>query len=101
MKRILPISLVILLGVLITPCLADSITYGRVDRPLIAEQLKLVQEGESDRVHSLHKLLQKAGCPQVMEQAVPKEDLPNVICLLPGEEEGTIIVGAALENPAD
>jgi len=91
----------LVLGMLVTPCLADSITYMRVDRQLIQEHLKLAHDGESERIRTLRNLLQKAGCPQVVEQAVPKEEFPNLICLLPGNEEGTIIVGASSDYAED
>ena len=92
MKRFLPLVFAALVA---TFSAADSITYVRVDRQLLAEHLKLAKDAEADRIRTLHSLLQKAGCPQVMEQSVPKEDSPNLICILPGEEEGTIIIGAS------
>src|SRR5712692_7660628 len=86
---------------LATTCIADSIVYVRVYRPLIEEHLKLAQDGEAERVRTLRNLFQKARCPQVLEQEVPKEEFPNLICLLPGDEEGTIIVGASLDYAPD
>ncbi len=86
---------------LATTCIADSIVYVRVNRPLIAEHLKLANDGEAERVRTLRSLFQKAGCPQVLEQEVPKEEFPNLICLLPGDEEGAIIVGASLDYAPD
>ncbi len=86
---------------LATTCIADSIVYVRVHRPLIEEHLKLAQDGEAERVRTLRNLFQKARCPQVLEQEVPKEEFPNLICLLPGDEEGTIIVGASLDYAPD
>ena len=81
--------------VLATTCIADSIVYMRVHRPLIEEQLKLAPATEPDRIKTLRSLFQKGGCPQVIEQQVPKQDFPNLICILPGDEEGTIVVGAS------
>ena len=99
MKRLL---LLLAPAILVTPCLADNITYMRVDRGLIQEHLKLAHDGEAERIRTLRSVLQKGGCPQVIEQTVPKEEFPNLICLLPGEEEGTIIVGASLDyEPED
>jgi VWFA-related protein len=80
---------------LATTCIADSIVYVRVHRPLIEEHLKLAQDGVGERVRTVRNLFQKAGCPQMLEQEVPKEEFPNLICLLPGDEEGTIVVGAS------
>ena len=31
----------------------------------------------------------------MMEQQVPGQEVPNLICILPGEEEGTLVVGAS------
>src|SRR5712691_8501893 len=86
---------------LATLCIADSIVYVRVHRPLIEEHLKLTQDGEAERVRTLRNLFQKAGCAQVFDQEVPKEESPNLICLLPGNEEGTIVVGASLDYPPE
>jgi hypothetical protein len=82
---------------LATTCIADNIVYMRVPRPSIEEHLKLAQDVEAERVRTLRTLFQKAGCPQIIEQEVPKEESPTLICLLPGTEEGTIIVGASLD----
>jgi len=82
---------------LATTCIADNIVYMRVPRPSIEEHLKLAQDVEAERVRTLRNLFQKAGCPQIIAQEVPKEESPTLICLLPGTEEGTIIVGASLD----
>src|SRR5258707_12939956 len=87
----------LVLGALATISRADSITYVRVHKQLIEEHLKLAHDGEVERLRTLRNLFHKAGCPQVLEQEVPKEEFPNLICLLPGQEEGTIIVGASLD----
>jgi hypothetical protein len=86
---------------LATPCIAGSIVYMRVPRPSIEEHLKLAQDVEAERVRTLRNLFQKAGCPQVVEQTVPEEKSPNLICILPGIEEGTILVGASLDYAAE
>lgn len=91
----------LLISTLATPCIADSIVYMRVPRPLIEEHLKLAQDAEAQRVTTLRNLFQKAGCPQIVEQTVPEESSPNLICILPGIEEGTIVVGASLDYVPD
>ena len=91
----------LILLVLTTSCFADSITYVRVDRPLIQEHLNFARDAEGERIQALRSLLKKSGCPQVIEQEVPKEDFPNVICLMPGDEEGTIVVGASSNYTPD
>ena len=51
-------------------------------------------------MQALKNLFQAAGCPQVSEQAVAGAATPNVVCTLPGKEEGTVIVGAHYGKPA-
>ena len=80
---------------LVTTCSGDNLVYVRVHRPLIEAQLRLGPSSDADRLHVLRSILEKAGCPQILEQTVPKEDFPNLICLLPGKEEGTIVIGAS------
>src|SRR6266446_8226288 len=41
---------------LATTCIADSIVYVRVHRPLIVEHLKLANDGEAERVRTLRSL---------------------------------------------
>jgi VWFA-related protein len=98
MKRLL---FPLVLAVLVAPCAADSLTYMRVHRQLMEEQLKVAHDGEAGRIRAVRGLLQKSGCSQVIEQAVPKEEFPNLICLLPGQEDGTIIVSASSDYPED
>lgn len=85
--------------VLASTCLADSVIYMRVHRPLIEEQVKLSPAEPAARIHTLRGLFQKGGCPQVIEQEVPAQDFPNVMCILPGKEEGTIVAGASIDYP--
>jgi len=82
-------------------CVADSLVYMQVHKPLIEEHVKQAKDLEAERVNTLRNLFQKDGCPQVVEQAVPEEQSPNLICILPGIEEGTILVVAALDYPAE
>jgi VWFA-related protein len=92
-------SFAILLTLLLLPAAltGDSLVYVRVHRELIEQQLKLAPATAADRVRILHALFEKGGCPQVAQQAVPDETLPNLICILPGQENGTILVSAALD----
>ena len=82
-------------------CSGDNIVYVRVHRPMIQAKLKLEPDAEAGRPSTLHSLFANACCPQIQEQPVPQEDLPNLICTLPGTEEGIIVVGASLQYAAD
>jgi len=82
-------------------CVADSLAYMRVPKPLIEEHVKQAKDSEAERVNTLRNLFQKDGCPQVVEQPVPEEQSPNLICILPGIAEGTILVSASLDYAAE
>jgi len=90
-----------LLTVLSVPSRGDNIVYVRVHRPLIEEQLKLAPASPTDRLRTLRALFQKGGCPQVVEQQVPEEEFPNLICILPGQEDGTILISVPFDAQPD
>jgi len=85
----------------VAPCAADSLVYMRVPKPLVEEHVKQAKDADAERVSALRNLFQKDGCPQLMEQTVPEEQSPNLICILPGLAEGTILVGASLGYAAE
>ncbi|MGH9511268.1 MAG: VWA domain-containing protein [Terriglobales bacterium] len=84
----------LVLVILVTVCTAENVVYVRVHRQLIEDCLKLAPATEAESIRVLRNLFQQAGCPQLLEQQVPNQDFPNLICVLPGDEEGTIVVGA-------
>jgi VWFA-related protein len=79
-------------------CLADNLTYMRVDRSVIEKRLQPVPATEKERIDALKAQLRAAGCAQelIQEQAIPDEELPNVICMVPGPDPGAIVVGTHL-----
>lgn len=95
-KYLRVLSLPCMVLTLTAVCAADGLVYLRIHRPVIEERLQLTPQSRYSRVNTLRTLFKKAGCTeqQISEQKVPHEDLPNVICTLPGTEEGTIVVGA-------
>src|SRR6516165_8343482 len=74
----------------------------RVDRSVIEKRLQPVPQTEKERVDSLKTQFHAAGCAQqlIQEQAVPDEDLPNVICMVPGPDPGAIVIGTRLDAKA-
>ena len=91
-----------LLLILAITCLAENLTYMRVDRSVIEKRLQPVPATEKERVESLATQFRSAGCAQnlMQEQAVPDEELPNVICMVPGPDPGAIIIGTRLDSKA-
>ena len=88
--------------VLVTVCLADNLTYMRVDRSVIEKRLTPVPATDTERVDAIRAQFRAAGCaPDMMqEQAVPNEELPNLICMVPGPDPGAIVIGTRLESNA-
>jgi VWFA-related protein len=72
----------------------------RVDRSVIEKRLQPVPATEKEQVDALKTQFRAAGCAQEMiqEQAVPDEELPNVICMVPGPDPGAIVVGTRLDG---
>jgi len=93
-------SLAFLLLVVVSSS-GESIVYVRVHRPLIEEQLKLAPATDADRVNMLRTLFQKGECPQIVDQQLPAQPVPNVMCIMPGQEQGTIVVAASIADSAE
>jgi hypothetical protein len=77
---------------------ADSITYLRIEKPVLA---KYVQDPPSRerRIHTLRERFERAGCAgeNLFERKVPNEELPNLICVIPGTDRQTVLVGARMD----
>jgi VWFA-related protein len=76
-----------------------SIVYLRVHKNVLAERVKGAPVHRADRASKIRSLFEAAGCgaEQIAEQSFPKQDLPNVLCQLPGKEPGTIVVSAPID----
>jgi VWFA-related protein len=83
-------------------CIADNLTFMRIDRSVIEQRLQAMPTTDTDRVKLLRSQFKTAGCPAelIEEQAIPDETLPNVICTLPGTEPGAILIGTRLDYKA-
>jgi VWFA-related protein len=98
---------VLLFCLLSTCCLAGRIIYLRVHRDVLEERVKASPQTGMERLHKLRAQFADAGCSNdaLYEQAVPKQELPNLICNLPGKEPGRIVISAAMgqlsEGPED
>src|ERR1035438_2458127 len=92
-------SSVLVVLALSSACLADNVTFLRLDRSVVEQRLQQAPENSDQRVRTLQTMFEKAGCAKgnVEVQAVPGQPLPNVICTLPGTEFGTILVAARID----
>src|ERR1700757_3234806 len=89
----------VLLFALLCTCLAGSLVYVRIHRDAIEEHLAAPPKTATEQIHKLRAQFEAAGCAgaNLYEEAVPKQDFPNLICSMPGSEPGVIVIGA----PAD
>ena len=92
----------LLLFALVAVCLADNLTYMRVDRSVIEKRLEPVPASDKERLDTLRAQFKAAGCaPDLLqEQAVPDEEMPNLICMVPGADPGAIVVGTRIDSKA-
>src|SRR5262245_5330557 len=96
MIRLLRMSLVVVVIASSTFVVADSLSYARMDSGVVESRTQLSPQDANARLSMLKNQFSAAGCEekQLKEQAVPGQQLPNLICVLPGLEQGAIVVGA-------
>ena len=75
---------------------ADNVQYARLERERILNRLRKVTAGDAERLRTVRRLFEEAGCraPALYELPVAGAELPNLICRLNGESGQTIVVGA-------
>jgi hypothetical protein len=87
-------------ALLLAPCFAVAqsptthVEFQLLQPQLIQERLETLPRKFSARGIALQNLFHEAGCDDLTTERVPGSSDPNVICTLPGQEAGTIIVGA-------
>ncbi len=96
MIRLSRMFLVVVVIVSSTFVVADSLSYSRVDSGVVESRTQLSPQDANARLAMLKSQFSAAGCEekQLKEQAIPGQQLPNLICILPGLEQGAIVVGA-------
>ena len=99
MDRFFKLSFVLIFAV---TCFADNLVYVRIEQPVIDKRLQTVPATDKERIDTVRAQFRASGCTgdQIQEQAVPNEELPNIICTLPGPEPGAIVIGTRLDSKA-
>lgn len=79
---------------------ADSIRYRPVSREMLEARLQKYLGDDRQREATLKQMFADAGCgeQQISEQVVKGSKLPNLICVLPGNSDRVIIVGAHFDH---
>lgn len=73
-----------------------QIEFRAVDREIIQSRLEDFSKNNGEREIILKRLFGQSGCKpdQMSEQAVKRKLPPNLICILPGQSDKIILVGA-------
>jgi hypothetical protein len=79
---------------------AADFRYDPVSREIIETRLEKYKGNDQQREATLKQLFAEAGCDDqhLSEQPVKGSKLPNVVCLLPGNSDKVIIVGAHFDH---
>lgn len=72
-------------------------TFLKLDDNVIQARLHEAAAKNPEREAALKTLFTEAGCKDLSEEHVPRR-LPNIVCVLPGETDRTIIVGAHFDK---
>jgi putative aminopeptidase FrvX len=77
---------------------ASDLKYQTVVRSVVEARLRAVSSDNTERELTLKKMFAEVGCSHLSEQKVAHVAQPNLICLLPGQTDSTIIVGAHFDH---
>jgi hypothetical protein len=82
---------------------AQTLHFSPAARQVVESRLKQYGGKNPDREAVLKELFAAAGCDatHLSEQTVKGSKLPNVVCILPGDTEKTIIVGAHFDRVSE
>jgi hypothetical protein len=91
-------------AIIIVGCAAGAfsqpIRFRLADRSVIEEHLKSFSTKNSEREAAVRAWFAESGCkePNLSEQSLERKLPPNVICVLPGETQEVIVVGAHTDH---
>jgi Peptidase family M28 len=79
---------------------AQTVNFSAASREVIEARLQRYGGDDQQREATLKQLFTEVGCDSghLSEQAVKGSKVPNLICLLPGSSEKTILVGAHFDH---
>jgi hypothetical protein len=82
---------------------AEEVRYTTLDRNIIESRLQKYAGNNKQREATLKQMFSDAGCDDqhLSEQPVKGSKNPNVICVLPGSSDKTLIVGAHFDRVRD
>jgi Zn-dependent M28 family amino/carboxypeptidase len=86
-----------------TASLVAQVRYVQMAPTTVQQRLDLYKGNDNTREAALVRLFSEAGCStgSLSEQRVPGRKQPNVICVLPGTTQSTIVVGGHFDHIAE
>ena len=90
---------IILIILLVLPAFSQ-VRFLRLEQEVIASRLKDMPASDDQREAKLRELFLAAGCDKadLQEQVVKHAKNPNVLCVMPGNSDRLIIVGAHFDH---
>lgn len=96
-RSIVILTTFVLLSVASAP--AADLHFELLARPVIESRLKSFSRDDSERASILKKAFLDAGCgDHFSEEPVKHVKQPNLICVLPGQAPGVVIVGGHFDH---
>lgn len=82
---------------------AEKILYNPVSQAIVERRLKNCEKDNHQREAALVLMFRESGCDgkQLSEQNVDGAKFPNVVCVLPGSSDRTVIVGAHYDHVSE
>lgn len=90
-------AVVLLSGILPSRALGQ-LRFEVVSRDLIETRIRGFSGSDTEREARLKKFFTDAGCKEITEETVKPKDPPNVLCVLPGQTDRVILVGAHFDH---
>jgi hypothetical protein len=80
--------------------LVAQLHFETLDSQVVEQRLKSYKGNDTEREATVRNLFRSAGCPEekLAEQPVKGLKQANVICILPGSTDSTIVVGAHFDH---
>jgi len=93
----------IAVALLCAACAHGQIRYVKLPPEKIAQRLEAAADNQAERGAYLRTQFQTAGCmaPNLKDEVVPHQKLPNIVCVIPGKTARKIVVGAHYDFVAD
>lgn len=92
--------LILLISVLASAPLSAQLKFKTLTQNAIVDRLQQYAGPDTDREARLKRMFADSGCApeKLTEQLVSSHDAPNLICVLPGQTEDVILVGAHFDH---